>query len=51
MYFIHRETNETKKNKAKPRKMGLRFFPVSFHDCFSFIVSQNAYHALILDHL
>ena len=41
--------NET--NKAESKKMRLRFFPMNFHGCVSFILSQNAYHALILDHL
>ena len=31
--------------------MGLRFSAMNFHGCISFILSQNAYHALILDHL
>ena len=31
--------------------MGLRFFPMNFHACISFILSQNAYLAVILDHL
>ena len=39
------------KNKAESRKMGLRFFPMNFHGCISFILSENAYYALILDHL
>ena len=38
------------KNKAEFRKMRLRFFPMNFHCCISFILSQIAYHALILDH-
>ena len=37
-------------NKAESKKMGLRFFPMNFHGCVSFILSQNEYHALILDH-
>ena len=47
----NRETSETKEHKAKPRKMDLQFFPMSFHGSFSFLLSQDAYHALILDHL
>ena len=39
------------KNKAESKKMELRFFPMNFHGYVSFILSQNAYHALILDHL
>ena len=39
------------KNKAESRKTGLRFFPTNFHGCISFTLSQNAYHAVILDHL
>ena len=37
----------------KPQKQGriLRFLPMNFHGCISFVLSQNAYHALILDHL
>ena len=31
--------------------MGLRFFPMNFHGCISFILSQNPNHALILQHL
>ena len=31
--------------------MGLWFFPMNFHSCTSFKLSQNAYYALILDHL
>ena len=41
----------SEKNKTESRKMGLRFFPMNFHGCVSFILSQNAYHTLILDHL
>ena len=37
------------KNKVEFRKMDLRFFPINFQG--SFILSQNAYHALILGHL
>ena len=29
------------KNKAESRKMGLRFFPMNFHGCIAFILSQN----------
>ena len=43
------QVNQT--NKAEFRKIGLRFFPMNFHGCISFTLSQNAYHALILDHL
>ena len=31
--------------------MGLQFFLMNFHGCISFILSQNAYHAVILGHL
>ena len=47
---MHRETKETKK-QAESREMGLPFFPMSFHDCISFILNQNAYRTLILDYL
>ena len=39
------------KNKEESKKMGLRFFMMNFHGCFSFILSQNANDALILDYL
>ena len=44
-------TKETMKIRQNPEKMGLRFFTINFHGCFSFILSQNGYDALILDHL
>ena len=34
------------KNKAEASKMGLRFFPMNFHVCVSFVMSQNAYNAI-----
>ena len=38
-------------NTAESRKMGLRFFLMNFHGCISFIMGQNVYLALTLDHL
>ena len=34
------------KNKAEPRKIGLRLFPMDVHSCVSFRFDQNANHAL-----
>ena len=39
------------KNKPESRKMKLQFFSMNFGGCISFILSQNAYLAFILDHL
>ena len=39
------------KSKAKSRKIKLRFFPTNIHGWISFILSQNAYHARVSDHL
>ena len=39
------------KNKAESKKMGSRFFPMKCHGFISVILSQNANHAFILDHL
>ena len=50
LFYTQQDQGNLKK-KAKSRKMGLQFFPINFHGCFSFILRQNAYHALILDHL
>ena len=50
LFHIPREQGNWKK-KAESRKMGLPFFPMKFHGCVSFILCQDAYHALILDHL
>ena len=41
--FTHYKTNEIKKVRQNPE--------TCFHSCISFILSQNACHALILDHL
>ena len=55
---MHCETKKIKKlkklnnekNKAESRKMGLRLIGMKFHGSISFISTQNAYHALVLDH-
>ena len=38
----------TKKNKIEFREIRLQFFPMNSDGWISFILSQNAYHALIL---
>ena len=48
-YFIQDKGNS--KNKAESRKIGLWFFTMYFDGWISFILSQNANHALISDHL
>ena len=49
--LLHTPRDEgNQNNKAASRKMGLRYFPMNFHGCVSFIMSQNVYLALILDH-
>ena len=37
--------------KAGSRRMGLRFFPMNFHDCIFIYVEPKCVHAVILDHL
>ena len=49
--FFTQQTKKTLKNKTESRKMGLWFFMVYFDDWISFILSQNANHAVNLDRL
>ena len=49
--FINLFYTQQDQGNLKNGKRDLQFFPINFHGCFSFILRQNAYHALILDHL
>ena len=46
--FLYNARPRKLKKKVESKKMELRYFPMNFHVCVSFMLS-HAYHALILD--
>ena len=51
MLFHTQRDKGNLKNKAESKEIGLRFFTMHLDDWISFILSQNAYHTLILNDL